>query len=61
MEISTPTKTKRNRMTKRAIVSTDTMVIRHDSIVAKANRVRYIKKVLSSDITDFMKMEMRLA
>lgn len=58
MNISTPTKTKRKRMTKRAIISTETMVVRHDSVVAKANRVRYIKRILSADISDFMKMEL---
>ena len=48
----------RVRITKRAIVSTDTMVIKHDSIVAKENRARYVKRVLSSDFDSFYKMEM---
>jgi hypothetical protein len=48
----------RARITKRAIVSTDTMEIKHDSIVAKENRARYIKRVLSADFGSFVRMEM---
>jgi hypothetical protein len=34
------------------------MVIRHDDAVAKANRARYIKRVLQSDFESFVKLEM---
>jgi len=48
----------RVRITKRAIVSTDSMIIKHDDEVSKANRARYIKRELSSDFGSFFKMEM---
>jgi hypothetical protein len=51
----------RARITRRAIVSTDTMEIRHDDVVSKANRERYMKKELSSDFDSFVKMKLAKA